>query len=146
VLCSIYVLHLGAGTGVWRWGLHLSTGPNRVGLLEGGDRIQFPQHFVLKNEQDGSLDKDNMMHNVQKHNICTNVPLSQTFRSYQHFLFQFQRYLCNMVYTVYNLKKPTKHHYFTLVTNAGTYLHNYMVMQSLTVIAMKMQNLNKNDK
>jgi hypothetical protein len=29
------------------------------------------------------LDKDRMMENVQKYNICTNVPLSQTFRSYQ---------------------------------------------------------------
>jgi hypothetical protein len=28
------------------------------------------------------LDKDRMMDNVQKHNICTNVPSSQTFRSY----------------------------------------------------------------
>jgi hypothetical protein len=28
------------------------------------------------------LDKDKMMNNVQKHNICTNVPSSQTFRSY----------------------------------------------------------------
>jgi hypothetical protein len=28
------------------------------------------------------LDKDRMMENVQKCNICTNVPLSQTFRPY----------------------------------------------------------------
>jgi hypothetical protein len=28
------------------------------------------------------LDKDRTMDNVQQHNICTNVPLSQTFRSY----------------------------------------------------------------
>jgi hypothetical protein len=28
------------------------------------------------------LHKDRMMANVQKHNICTNVPSSQTFRSY----------------------------------------------------------------
>jgi hypothetical protein len=28
------------------------------------------------------LDKDRTMDNVQKHNICTNVPSSQTFRSY----------------------------------------------------------------
>jgi hypothetical protein len=28
------------------------------------------------------LDKDSLIDNVQKHNICTNVPSSQTFRSY----------------------------------------------------------------
>jgi hypothetical protein len=28
------------------------------------------------------IDKDSTMHKVQKHNICTTVPLSQTFRSY----------------------------------------------------------------
>jgi hypothetical protein len=28
------------------------------------------------------LDKDGPMDNVQKHNICTNVSLAQTFRSY----------------------------------------------------------------
>jgi hypothetical protein len=27
----------------------------------------------LKNKQDGVLDKDKMMDNVQKHNICTNT-------------------------------------------------------------------------
>jgi hypothetical protein len=27
-------------------------------------------------------DKDSTMDNVQKHNICINVPLSQTFKSY----------------------------------------------------------------
>jgi hypothetical protein len=30
----------------------------------------------------GVLDKNREMGNVQKHNIVTNVPLSQTFRSY----------------------------------------------------------------
>jgi hypothetical protein len=29
-------------------------------------------------EEDGVLDKDRRMDNVHKHNICTNVPLSQT--------------------------------------------------------------------
>jgi hypothetical protein len=28
------------------------------------------------------LDKDRMMENIKQHNICTNVPSSQTFRSY----------------------------------------------------------------
>jgi hypothetical protein len=28
------------------------------------------------------LDNERMMDNVQKYNICTNAPLSQTFRSY----------------------------------------------------------------
>jgi hypothetical protein len=33
----------------------------------------------------GDRDKDRAMDNVQKHNICTNVPSSQTFRSYLEF-------------------------------------------------------------
>jgi hypothetical protein len=37
---------------------------------EDGDRIQSPKRCVLKNKQDGVLDKDKMMDNVQKHNIC----------------------------------------------------------------------------
>jgi hypothetical protein len=32
--------------------------------------------------QDGALDKNRTMDNIQKHNICTNVPSSQTFTSY----------------------------------------------------------------
>jgi hypothetical protein len=32
-------------------------------------------------KQDGVLDKNGMINNVQKHNIRTNVPSSQTFRS-----------------------------------------------------------------
>jgi hypothetical protein len=38
-------------------------------LPEDRDRIQSPKR-VLKNKQDGVLDKDKMMDNVQKHNIC----------------------------------------------------------------------------
>jgi hypothetical protein len=34
------------------------------------------------NKQDGVSDKDNNAENVQKHNIYTNVPSSQPFRSY----------------------------------------------------------------
>jgi hypothetical protein len=30
------------------------------------------------------LDQDRMMDNVKKHNISTNLPLSQTFRSHFH--------------------------------------------------------------
>jgi hypothetical protein len=30
--------------------------------------------LILKNKQDGTLDKHKMMDNVQKHNICTNIP------------------------------------------------------------------------
>jgi hypothetical protein len=41
-----------------------------------------PKRCVFKNKQDGFLDTDMTMDNVQKHNICTNVPSSQTFRSY----------------------------------------------------------------
>jgi hypothetical protein len=40
--------------------------------------------FRRKNKQDFNLDKDKTMDNVQKHNICTNVPSAQTFRSYLH--------------------------------------------------------------
>jgi hypothetical protein len=47
-----------------------------------GDRIQSLKRCVLKNKLDSVLDKDKMKDNVQKRNICTNVPSSQTFRSY----------------------------------------------------------------
>jgi hypothetical protein len=40
-------------------------------LPEDGDRIQSPISCVLKCKQDGVLDKNGMMDNVQKHNICT---------------------------------------------------------------------------
>jgi hypothetical protein len=53
-------------------GLALSIGPNWKGLPEDGDRIQSPKRYVLKNKQDGVLDKNRTMENVQKHNICTN--------------------------------------------------------------------------
>jgi hypothetical protein len=38
---------------------------------------------VLKYKQDAVLDENRIMDNVQKHNICTNVPSPETFRSYQ---------------------------------------------------------------
>jgi hypothetical protein len=44
--------------------------------------IQSPKRCVLKEKQDDILDKDKTMNNVQKRNICTNVPSSETFRSY----------------------------------------------------------------
>jgi hypothetical protein len=40
-------------------------------LPEEGDKIQSLKRCVLKNKQDGVLDKDRMTDNVQKHNICT---------------------------------------------------------------------------
>jgi hypothetical protein len=40
------------------------------------------QNVVLKYKQDGVLDKNRMMDNVQKHNICTNVPSLHALRSY----------------------------------------------------------------
>jgi hypothetical protein len=52
--------------------------------IEDGDRIQFPKRCVLKHKQDDILGKDEMTDNVQERNICTNLPSSQTFRSYQH--------------------------------------------------------------
>jgi hypothetical protein len=39
-------------------------------LPEDGDRIQSPRRCVMKNKQDGVLDKDRTMDNVQEHNIC----------------------------------------------------------------------------
>jgi hypothetical protein len=35
--------------------------------------MQSPKRYVLKNKQDGVLDKDKTKVNVQKHNICSNV-------------------------------------------------------------------------
>jgi hypothetical protein len=55
--------------------LHLQVRPDR-------DRIQSPK-CVLKDKQKDVLDKDMMMDNVQKRNICTNV---QTFRSSSIFI------------------------------------------------------------
>jgi hypothetical protein len=43
--------------------------------------MQSPKR-VLKEKQDDILNKDMMMEDVQKHNICTNAPSSQTFKSY----------------------------------------------------------------
>jgi hypothetical protein len=62
-------------------------GTTRYVLPEDGDRIQSPKRCVLKYKQDGVLDADRTMDNVHKHNICINVPLSQTFRCFvPHFL------------------------------------------------------------
>jgi hypothetical protein len=44
--------------------------------------MESPKRYVLKNKQDGVLDKGKTMDNVQKHIISTNVSSSQTFRSY----------------------------------------------------------------
>jgi hypothetical protein len=41
-------------------------------LPEDGDRIRSPKRCVLKNNQDGVLDQDKTMDNVQEHNICYN--------------------------------------------------------------------------
>jgi hypothetical protein len=38
-----------------------------------GDRIQCSKRYVLKYKHDGILDKNRMMDNVQKHNICTDM-------------------------------------------------------------------------
>jgi hypothetical protein len=42
----------------------------------------FPHAVFFKYKEDGVLDKSRTMGHVQKHNICTNVISSQTFRSY----------------------------------------------------------------
>jgi hypothetical protein len=44
-------------------------GPTEKVLPEDGGRIQSPIRYVLKNKQDGVLDKDRTMDNVQKHSI-----------------------------------------------------------------------------
>jgi hypothetical protein len=46
------------------------------------NRIQSPKRCGLKYKQDGVLNKNRTMDNAKKYNICTNVPLSQTFRFY----------------------------------------------------------------
>jgi hypothetical protein len=43
-------------------------------LYEDGDRIQSPKLRVFKYKQDGVLHKNRTADNVQKHNICINVP------------------------------------------------------------------------
>jgi hypothetical protein len=45
-------------------------GPIEKVLPEDGDRIQSPKLYVLKYKQDGVLNKNRTMDNVQKHNIC----------------------------------------------------------------------------
>jgi hypothetical protein len=43
------------------------------------------RNFVFsKINRTAFIDKGKTIHNVQKHNICTNVPSSQTFTSYLH--------------------------------------------------------------
>jgi hypothetical protein len=37
---------------------------------------------ICRDKQDGILDENMTTDNVQKHNICTDVPSSQTLRSY----------------------------------------------------------------
>jgi hypothetical protein len=49
---------------------------------EDGDGIQPPKRRVLKYKEGGVLDKNRMIDYVQKHNICIDVPSSQTFRAY----------------------------------------------------------------
>jgi hypothetical protein len=43
--------------------------------------MQSPKR-VMKINRTVFLDEDRAMENIQKHNICTNVPSLQTFRSY----------------------------------------------------------------
>jgi hypothetical protein len=58
-----------------------------------GDGIQSTKRCVLKYIQDGVLDKNRTMANVQKHNICTDVPSSQTCR-YMYFIFFLSNLRC----------------------------------------------------
>jgi hypothetical protein len=50
-------------------------GPTENVLPEDGDRIQSPKRCILKYKQDGVLDKNRTMDNVQKHNICSSDTL-----------------------------------------------------------------------
>jgi hypothetical protein len=52
-------------------------GPSKKAPPEDGDRIQFPKRYVLNKNRTVFLDKNRTMDNVQKHNGCINVPLSQ---------------------------------------------------------------------
>jgi hypothetical protein len=47
--------------------------PTEQILPEDGDRFQSPKRCVLKYKQDGVLNKDNKMDNVQKRNIRTGI-------------------------------------------------------------------------
>jgi hypothetical protein len=64
-------------------------------LPEDGDRIQSPKRRVLKYKQEDVLDKNRTTDNVQKHNICTNVPSSQTFTFLDNTLLVFMFSYCN---------------------------------------------------
>jgi hypothetical protein len=70
VLCMVYMSYLAL--------VHVSSFIDWAQLSrfssEEGDRIQSPKRCVLN--------KNMTMYNVQKHNICINVPSSQTFISY----------------------------------------------------------------
>jgi hypothetical protein len=54
--------------------------PTQLGPIDTASPYVRPD--VFKYKHDGVLDKNWMMDNVQKHNISSNVPSSQTFRSY----------------------------------------------------------------
>jgi hypothetical protein len=58
--------------------------PSSCFYLKTWRRRQNPvSETFLKLKQDGVLDKNRAMHDVQKHTICINVTLSQTFRYYK---------------------------------------------------------------
>jgi hypothetical protein len=62
--------------------------------------IQFPKHCVLEDKQDNLSDKDKTIDNVQKRNICTNVPLLQTFRSFPYRIHCFEYKWINTVFII----------------------------------------------
>jgi hypothetical protein len=43
-------------------------------LPEDEDIIQYPKYCVLNKNRTMLLDKDRLIDNVQKHNICINIP------------------------------------------------------------------------
>jgi hypothetical protein len=69
MVCAVFGLypHLRAGIGVQRQALALLIGPNRVGLLEDGDRVQSPKCYTLfKVNKMVFLHEDRTLDNAQK--------------------------------------------------------------------------------
>jgi hypothetical protein len=51
-------------------------------LISGHHPSSYHPVYISKYKQDDVLDKNRVMDNVQKRNICTSVPSSQTSRSF----------------------------------------------------------------
>jgi hypothetical protein len=58
--------------------------------------VQSLKHCVLKHKQDNIWDKNKTMDNVKERDICTNLPSSQTFRSYLSSCYRGSREVLNL--------------------------------------------------